>query len=439
VRGKRLCAPLALGLSLALVLVLVARWQSDTTHPAYASAPAEFPATLPISQSVTAGPLVPDNADGRPNAAGRGISASGDLTPQAYLPLILKPPPPIYLPLVLKPLFISSEPLPPPIPMTGTSPIDFETIRAGLLANGQDLAFAKIGFHVGPSGNVSGLCDALAALDAAGVPFFIKSVDTAGSCFFEAHGIAENSSVPHTLVYRKSGDGYDVPNYALSPHDAAVAHWNLHKAEFPPELDPSVVWIETINEVDKEKSEWLAEFALETAELALADGYRWAAFAWSSGEPEPDDWEGPQMLEFLRLVGEHPDRLAIALHEYSYTVSDIADGYPYKVGRFQFLFQVCDAHNIPRPTVLITEWGWEYQDVPDPSTAMDHIAWASWLYAAYPQVRGAAIWYLGGGAQWGGIADQAQLLIVPWQEYALSHYFIIQQGQGRVDPELFRP
>ncbi len=268
-------------------------------------------------------------------------------------------------------------------------------------------------------------------------------MDTTGSCFYEANELATNSSVPHTLVYRRSGNEYDVPNYSLSPHDAAVAHWNLHKLALPPEteLNPSLVWLETINEVDKTKSEWLAEFAYETAQLVLAEPaeYRWAAFGWSSGEPEPEDWAGPEMLEFLRLAGEHPDRIAIALHEYSYTVNDIASLYHYLVGRFQILFQVCDQHGIPRPTVLITEWGWEYQDVPDPSVAMDHIAWASWLYAAYPQVQGAAIWYLGGGGQWGGIADQAQLLIAPLTDYALSHYFIIEQGQGRVDPEIFRP
>ena len=75
--------------------------------------------------------------------------------------------------------------------------------------------------------------------------------------------------------------------------------------------------------------------------------------------------------------------------------------------------------------------------VPGVAEAMDDIAWASWLYAAYPQVKGAAIWYLGYG--FGGIADQAQRLIAPLTEYALTHYYIVEQGQGAVDPELFRP
>ncbi|MEW5989529.1 MAG: hypothetical protein AB1791_23115, partial [Chloroflexota bacterium] len=321
-------------------------------------------------------------------------------------------------------------------PVGATPPIDFQAIRAGLQANGQDLAFVKIGFHTGIGGNANGLGDWFDQLDAAGVPFFIKSVDSAGPVF-EAQEIARNSGVPHVLVYRKSGPQYDVPDYNLPPAQAAFNHWQLHKAVFPPELDPSRVWLETVNEIDKNRSEWLAEFALETAQLALADGFRWAAFAWSSGEPEVEHWQGPAMLEFLRFAGQHPNEVAIALHEYSYTIADVADQYPYKLGRFQFLFQVCDENNIPRPTVLITEWGWEYQDVPDVTTAMGDIAWASWLYSYYPQVQGAAIWYLGGG--FGNISDQAQRLIAPLRDYSKSNYFIISQGQGQIDTELLRP
>jgi hypothetical protein len=190
---------------------------------------------------------------------------------------------------------------------------------------------------------------------------------------------------------------------------------------WPPELDPELVWIETINEVDKNRSEWLAEFALETARLALRDGYKWAAFGWSSGEPEPEHWQSPAMLEFLRLAAANPDRLAIALHEYSYLVDEIDHQYPYKVGRFQTLFRICDEYGIPRPTVLITEWGWTYRDVPPPDEAMADIAWASRLYAPYPQIKGAALWYLGGG--FAGIADEAQRLIEPVMIYSLTTYF----------------
>ena len=56
---------------------------------------------------------------------------------------------------------------------------------------------------------------------------------------------------------------------------------------------------------------------------------------------------------------------------------------------------MADRHDIPRPTVLITEWGWSYDHIPAEPPAMEDITWAARLYAAYPQVKGAAIWNLG--------------------------------------------
>ena len=68
---------------------------------------------------------------------------------------------------------------------------------------------------------------------------------------------------------------------------------------------------------------------------------------------------------------------------------------------------------------------------------MADIAWASELYAAYPEVRGAALWYLGGG--YGDIAAQAQRLILPLRYYAWSEYFVIEPGQKPTDPAQFGP
>ncbi len=340
----------------------------------------------------------------------------------------------LYLPLASKPP--SPEPLPPPLIFSAEPPVDFAAVEAALQAQGLELAFNKIGFHTGIGGNTAGLEEWMTALDAAGVPIFLKSADNAQPLFL-AQQLQQQSGVPHTLIFRRTGVAYDVPNYNLPPQQAAAEHWALHKAAWPPELDPSLVWIETLNEVDKNRAEWLGEFALHTAQLALADGFRWAAFGWSSGEPEPEHWTTPAMLDFLRLAGSYPDRLAVALHEYSFSTADIGASYPYLVGRFQHLFQICDEYRIPRPTVLITEWGWQATEVPTPAEALEDIAWAAWLYAAYPQVRGAAIWYLGGG--FGGIADQAQQLIAPVREYSLGNYFGVVPGRGVVEPGLFWP
>ncbi|MBK8985696.1 MAG: hypothetical protein IPM39_06385 [Chloroflexi bacterium] len=331
----------------------------------------------------------------------------------------------------------SPTPSPTPIPT-----VDFAAVRADLQAQGQDLAFVKIGFHVGVGGNTDGLDEWMDQLDAAGVPFFLKSVDNAQPLYI-AQEMMRQSGVPHILVFRKvaGGNHVSVPNYNLPPEAAAQQHWRLHTDDFPPELDPSLVWMETMNEVDKNRSEWLAQFALTTAELALRDGRKWAAFGWSAGEPEPADWESPVMLQFLRLLGDHPDQLAIAVHEYSYNRDDIGDGFPYKIGRFLEIFRVADKYGIPRPTILITEWGWTYEHVPEPAPAIADIAWAARFYAPYPQIKGAAIWYLGSGDTFAEIAEETQRLITPLRIYALTTYFAIPQSpeQAALDAEAYRP
>ena len=320
--------------------------------------------------------------------------------------------------------------MPPYCPPT----LDFAGIRTQLNDQGQDLAHVKIGFHVAVGGNQNGLGDWMRCLDAAGVPFFLKSADSAGQ-IWEAVQLKAASGVPHDLVYRKShgeGGNFDVPDYNADPYDEAVNYWNRHRVHFPPELEEykHLIWIETINEVDENRSEWLAEFSYHTALIAMEEGFNWSAFGWSAGEPEREHWEGPWMQKFLELAGEHPDRVSIALHEYSYVKDNLDRLYPNLVGRFQRLFDVCDAAGIPRPTVLITEFGWVYQDIADSvGQAMEvDLPWAAKLYAPHPQVKGAAIWYLGPG--FGGIADKAQKLIAPMTEYSLQNYFVIPLQQG---------
>jgi hypothetical protein len=273
-------------------------------------------------------------------------------------------------------------------------------------------------------------------LDEARVPFFLKSVDNAGP-LQDAQNLMRLSGVPHTLVYRSTGK--DVPNYALLPAQAAAEHWAWHREQFPAELDRSLMWLETMNELDKNRSEWLAEFALETARLANAEGFRWAAFSWAAGEPEPEHWQGPKMLAFLRYAGDNPDTVAIAMHEGSFTVDNIAGRYPFTIGRFLNLFDIADQNGIPRPTVLVTEWAWEAFAVPDPGKAILDIAWAASMYAPFPEVKGAAIWYLGGGFD--PIHDQAQRLIEPVTEYSLRNYFPIPLEPEKADtnPDLYAP
>ena len=83
------------------------------------------------------------------------------------------------------------------------------------------------------------------------------------------------------------------------------------------------------------------------------------------------------------------------------------------------------ASGIPRPTVVITEFGWVYNDIAKSvGQAMEvGLPWAAELYAPYPQVLGASIWYLGPG--FGDVDDKTQQLIAPMTEYSLLNYFVI--------------
>ena len=327
---------------------------------------------------------------------------------------------------------------PTPTP-TRFAPLDFESARADLAGQSQQLVYNKMGLHVTFPEHNEELDTYMQRLDEAGVPFFLKSVDNAEP-IYRAQELMKASGVDHTLVFRSTP--YDVPDYSMDPVAAADYFWELEKETWPPELDPQLVWLETMNEVDRNESEWLARYALRTAELALRDGHKWAAFGWASGEPEPEAWRSPAMQAFLRLVAEHPDQLAIALHEYSYTSGDIGHDYPFKVGRFMDLFRAADENGIPRPTVLITEWGWTYNNIPPEPDAMEDVEWAAGLYGSYPQIKGAAIWNLGKlddtilelNGQVGDLVDNLMVL-------SLDRYFTapIPPEQASTDAAQFPP
>lgn len=288
--------------------------------------------------------------------------------------------------------------------------------------------FNKIGFHAGLGGNQRGLGQGgwMEKLDAAGIPFFLKSADDYEP-LQEAAAFARVSGVTHTLVYRLStagqndGFNYDEPDYSLDPAEAAVRHWQRTVAKLPAGFDKSLVWLEPVSEVDETRPDWLGHFAIRTAELALMDGYKVALFGWESGQPDPVAWETEGLSGFLNLCQQHQQKLAISLHEFSYKSEDIWFMRGVHVGGFQRLFDVCDRLGISRPTTLISEWGWTRQDVPNAQAAVNDILQAGELYALYPEVLGAALWYLGDGFH--NIANRAEKLIEPVTEFTLSHRY----------------
>jgi len=321
--------------------------------------------------------------------------------------------------------------------------LDFDTIRAELDAQGMDLEFVKIGFHTGGGGIFGGLGKWERCLDAAGVPFTVKQVPSARNASVgEAAQLRARSGVPHTAIYRRCCGEYELPDCAAAgdwnnctdeiAQQQARAHWLRHVQAFPPEVvdnKPSI-WVETINEPwkgdsSRNNAEWLAKFSYYTALEALAAGYNYAAFGWSTGEPEygppPYDlspsyqWDGPEMQNFLRLAGEYPGRIAISLHEYNLTAPTLRETYPHSIGRVQKLLERCDANGIGSPTVLITEFGWPGPPPVEELMSPDNVPWAAGLYAEIRPVKGVALWDAG---------DMASI-ISGMTTYALQNYFAI--------------
>lgn len=308
----------------------------------------------------------------------------------------------------------------------------------------------SIGFHVSNGGNMTGIGDYMRQLDTAGIPFGLISIGNYGP-INEGVLLMRQSNGTHNLVFRVTD--LDVPNYALDPATAALTHWGAVKAKLPPEFDKQRVWICPINEVDKNRADWLGNFATTFVATAMGEGYKVTMFAWSSGEPEPDQWKLPGMKRYLELCAINPTKAAVALHEYSFTIENLNAGYPDMIGRFQQLFAACDSMGIARPTVHISEFGWTHEEVPAPDIAMPQIAWAHSLYSQHPQIKMATIWYLGNG--FGGIANLAQKLIEPVTTFMINappspipppptpstykHVRLIAAANIRVDPTTNKP
>lgn len=280
------------------------------------------------------------------------------------------------------------------------------------------------GFHGGNGGNHTGIKEHWLALNAANVPFFCKSID---GYKIEAVDIAAaNPTTPHIVIFRLStagqndGYNYDVPNYNTTPLIAASTHWNRTKAKLPPEFNKNIVWVEPINEVDKNRASWVGEFMYEFAALANADGYKVCGPSWSSGEPEPSHWETPGMLKYLTYCSQNINRAAISVHEYDYGMQGFANVYPWHIGRYKTIFDVCEVHNIPRPQIFITEFGWAMTSIPPLATCISELDWAYRnVYGPdRKHVKGAAIWCL--QKYQGDVHNQVQKLIVPVTGHMLN-------------------
>lgn len=302
------------------------------------------------------------------------------------------------------------------------------------------LTYSKLGFHYSASGgNKQGISNFWQSLSNAGIPIFHKCSDAYGD-LYEIDQLTPNPhNVQHNLIYRLSTAGqnngiqYDVPDYSKTPYNAAVNHWNNTKAILPPEFNKNTVWLELVNEIDKNRSDWIGMFAVEIATLANNAGYKVLLPAWSSGEPEPEHWQ--RIKPYLEYCASNPNKAAISIHEYDLGIEGFDVAYPYHYGRFQWCFDYCDRNNIARPNIYITEWGWSLNDVPLWDDALDTINKANELYCKYPQIKGCAIWNLGGG--WNNIANKVQKYIIPLIQYTLTKTFYEGGLNEPLDPNYF--
>ena len=140
-----------------------------------------------------------------------------------------------------------------------------------------------IGLHLGPNKSFEETRRYLNELNNAGIPFFIKSVDDAGGFFEEAVNIARGSDVPHVLVFRLTNTPdytYDTPPYHLDPPTAAREHWGKTLSRLPAFVkeNKDIIWVETENEVDKGRADWLGHYAKAMGDIMYIDGYRHVAF-----------------------------------------------------------------------------------------------------------------------------------------------------------------
>ena len=235
-----------------------------------------------------------------------------------------------------------------------------------------------------------------------------------------------------TYVFRVTGPDIDVPDYSLSPSDAAKAWWNIVMPKI--EGVPSNVWIHAGNELDKNRADWLGLWGLHVAILAEDTSRKVCLFNFAAGEPEPYHWNEPGMKQFLKYAAANKDCVTVGLHEYSYEVDDIIPivtddtppipaikrGYPWMVGRFQQLFDACDEMNIPRPSIMFTEVGWKHDAIPDRDRALRDIRILNKLYQDPDVIGGAGLWYSGGGAAWKGICFAVEDLFPEWGDYMAS-------------------
>jgi hypothetical protein len=290
----------------------------------------------------------------------------------------------------------------------------------------------NVGFHLGGGGgNSNGInADYITPVAQAGLPISIMAADM--SPWDAIQAAVKYPNPKHFIGWRTTN--YPVPgnNYTVEPVAAARAAWDLYMSKLPPELldHKDKFWIVVWNEVRGKNTdefvygnmhigEYNALAGMEILRLSKQNGFRTLLYGYAPGNPEPDTWEQPAMVELLRYMAQNKEDTGIALHEYS-LADNMVNQYPHHIGRFEVMLQVCDRYKIGWPSFAITEFGWRQEWTPGPSAAIGDLNIPEVManYMRYHEFLGATIWYLGPGYE--GVANLAQKLIAPVGQYVLN-------------------
>ena len=288
------------------------------------------------------------------------------------------------------------------------------------------------GFHTATVCYCDGIGDYLTDLAKSGNIIAAKCVDgTASLMDFqrEIQNGAEGYGVYRCLI------DDDVPPYG-APVDVVARNY-LEKVNeaWPPELDKSIFYVEVMNEVDQNHSDWLGGLLYEISILFMEHGYNFCGPGWGPGQPELKNWCTLGMLKFLRLCSENPDRLAISLHEYAYD-NDMADTISFQMGRVIDMNLACRENRIVPPKVFVTEFGWSYQTAPSHQDGVPQIIdMLHWYIKNAPNVVAIFLWALDKNPNWADISK----IINPYMTPLLNNINTIDWPQPEVPSDPVEP
>ena len=288
-----------------------------------------------------------------------------------------------------------------------------------------------VGFHANTPCFCDGIGDYLAKVAEAGHMISAKSVDSTAS-LMDYQQLRERGhdgiGIFRCLVWKNTDPppgwekNQDVPPYGHDPYATAVIYRDKLRAAFPPELKREYFYIEMINECDKNESDWLGYFMVELGKLLMEDGFKFAGPSWAGGEPEPEHNRTPGMLEWFRLIEQHPDDLAHSLHEYAWLRNtqhglELKETIPFQMGRCIDVNHACLENGITPPPILITEFGWGADNAPSWHTGNPQIIKAGgmveWYLQNVPNVKALQLWALDKNIKWGDLADVINPYMTP--------------------------